>query len=222
MALRRPSGDPLIAPESWRRPAWGARRRPARRRPPGGRRGRRPVPPGPGSRAAAGGPAGTRSARAAARGAGGLWPGGCEHGRSAAGGRARPGPAPPVRPLPAGGQMASAITSRRRRWVHTTHSRCSERTKEWWNAASPATIAADEDSRPYGGLRSRSATGRRQGPSHERLRHRGQSRAPGRAGRRARQAGVQRLAGPPAAAQAGRWWPGIAPARGCGSRSPCA
>jgi Type IV leader peptidase family len=52
------------------------------------------------------------------------------------------------------------------------------------------------------------------GPSHEQLRHRGQSRAPGRAGRRARQAGVQRLSGPPAAAQAGRRWPGIAPAIG--------
>jgi len=34
---------------------------------PGGRRGRRPTPPGPGSRAAAGGPAGTRSALDAAR-----------------------------------------------------------------------------------------------------------------------------------------------------------
>src|SRR4029450_5788867 len=38
--------------------------RPAAGRP-GGRRGRRPAPPGPGSRAAAGGPAGTRSVRSA-------------------------------------------------------------------------------------------------------------------------------------------------------------
>src|SRR5829696_7575264 len=36
MPLRRPSGDPLIAPESWRRPAWGAPRRPACCRPPRG------------------------------------------------------------------------------------------------------------------------------------------------------------------------------------------
>jgi hypothetical protein len=34
---------------------------------------------------------------------------------------------------------------------------------------------------------------------------------------------IQRLSGPPAAAQAGRRWPGIEPAWGCcGSRSPCA
>jgi hypothetical protein len=69
---------------------------------PGGRRGRRPAPPGPGSRAAAGGPAGTQSALAAARWWRGMWPGGCEHGRSAAGCRGPAGAsAPPSLAVPA-------------------------------------------------------------------------------------------------------------------------
>jgi hypothetical protein len=63
---------------------------------PGGRHGRRPAPPGPGSRAAAGGPAGTQSALDAARERRGTWPGGRDNGRSAVGCR---GPAPPARPF---------------------------------------------------------------------------------------------------------------------------
>src|SRR6266508_6379316 len=72
---------------------------------PRGRRGRRPAPPGFGSRAAAGGPAGTRSAVArsaldAARWRRGIWPACRENGRSASGCRV-PGaaPAPPARPF---------------------------------------------------------------------------------------------------------------------------
>jgi hypothetical protein len=48
-------------------PVLGARGRPAWLRPPRGRRGRRPAPPGPGSRAATGGPAGTPRALDATR-----------------------------------------------------------------------------------------------------------------------------------------------------------
>ena len=83
-----------------------------------------------------------------------------------------------------------------------------------WNAASPATIAADEDSRPYAACAGARQPSAGKGPSDEQLCHCGRSRAPGRAGRRARQGVIQRLAGPPAAAQAGRRWPAIAPAIG--------
>src|SRR5215218_4571548 len=80
-------------------------------------------------------------------------------GRPAAG---RPGGRRGRRPAPPGGQMAWAMTARRRRWVHMTPSLLGE-DQGRWNAASPATIAAGEDSRPYGGLRKSSATVRRQG-----------------------------------------------------------
>jgi hypothetical protein len=64
-----------------------------------------------------------RSALGAARWWRGMWPGGGEHGRPAAGGRGPDvAPAPPARPLPAGGQLAWAMTPRRRRWVHMTPS----------------------------------------------------------------------------------------------------
>jgi hypothetical protein len=67
---------------------------------PGGRHGRRPAPPGPGSRAAAGGPAGTQSALDAARERRGIWPGGRDNGRSAVGCRGpAAAPAPPARPF---------------------------------------------------------------------------------------------------------------------------
>src|SRR5215211_3536472 len=123
MPLRRPSGDPLIAPESWRRPAWGARRRPARCRSP---RGAAWTP----ARAARARVTGRRrqshsDAKRPCRDPVAAW--------AVAGWlRARPvrgqgqgpdvAPAPPARPLPAGGQLAWAMTPRRRRWVHMTPS----------------------------------------------------------------------------------------------------
>jgi quercetin dioxygenase-like cupin family protein len=67
---------------------------------PGGRRGRRPAPPGPGSRAAVGGPAGTPRALDPARWRRGTGPGGRDNGRSASGGRGPDvAPAPPARPF---------------------------------------------------------------------------------------------------------------------------
>jgi hypothetical protein len=102
--------------------------------------------------------------------------------------------------------MAWAITSRRRRWVHMTPSRCSERTKEW-NAASPATIAAGEDSRPDGGPVQE--VGNRPQARDRLMSSIASAVGVGLLGVLAgvpARAVIQRLAGPPAAAQAGRRW----------------